>query len=65
MNTISTCKNFYRFDRDSEIFSFNVSMYAPSTTFEQVKKYHEENNTGIVIKDMKYNYDTDEYEYIE
>ena len=65
MNTISTCKNFYRFDRDSEIFSVNVSMYAPSTNLEQVKKYHEENNTGIVIKNMKYNYDTDEYEYIE
>lgn len=65
MNNIKTCKEFYRFDRDEEKFSFNVSMFAPSTIFEQVKKYHEENNTGIVIKDMKYNYDTDEYEYVE
>jgi translation elongation factor EF-Tu-like GTPase len=40
-------------------------MFAPSTNFEQVKKYHEENNTGIVIKEMKYNYETDEYEYID
>lgn len=65
MNNIKTCKEFYRFDRDEEKFSFNVSMFAPSTNFEQVKKYHEENNTGIVIKDMKYNYETDEYEYID
>lgn len=65
MNTITTCKDFYRFDRDGEIFSFNVGMYAPNTNIKSVRKYHEKNNTGIVIRERKYNEETDEYEYID
>lgn len=65
LETINTCRNFYRFDRDAELFSFNVSMYAPSSNIESVREFHNENNTGIEIRERKYNEDTDEYEYID
>lgn len=65
LEIIKTCRDFYRFDRDGELFSFNVNMYAPSTNIENVRAYHNEHNTGIVIKERKYNEETDEYEYID
>lgn len=65
LNTIKTCRNYYRFDRDAELFSFNVNMYAPDTNIQSVREFHEKNNTGIVIRERKLNEDTDEYEYID
>lgn len=60
---ITTCKNFYRFDRDNERFSYNVNMMGPCCNIESVQQWHNEHNTGEIIRERFYNDETDEYEY--
>ena len=64
LNTITTCKEFYRFDRDNERFSYNVNMMGPCCNIKSVQKWHDEHNTGEIIRERFYNDETDEYEYI-
>lgn len=52
MSNIKDCKNFYKFDRDHETFSFNVCLGAsPTSNKETVEKYWESQGTPIKIVD--------------
>jgi hypothetical protein len=60
LETIKTCRDFYRFDRDAEKFMFNIMNYAPSTNIESVREFYKD--TDVVIKERVYNEETDQYE---
>lgn len=52
MSNIKDCKNFYRFDRDCETFTFSVCLGAsPTSNKETVEKYWESQGTPIKIID--------------
>lgn len=60
LETIKTCRDFYRFDRDAEKFMFNIMNYAPNTNIESVREFYKD--TDVVIKERVYNEETDQYE---
>ena len=66
-NTISDCQNFYVKNRDELQFRLNVSNYAPSSSYENVRDLWEDLDPTVEIKKLKriYNDDIEDYEWVE
>lgn len=60
LETIAACKNFYKHDRDEQMFYFNVANYSPNSNIEAVREFYKD--TDIIINDIK---EEDEFEWEE
>ena len=58
LETITACKNFYKHDRDEQMFYFNVANYSPNSNIEAVRDFYKD--TDVVINDIK---EEDEFEW--
>ena len=50
MNTISDCKEFYKFDREEMGFRMDISNYSPNSNMESVREFYKD--TDIVINEI-------------
>lgn len=51
LETITACKNFYKHDRDEQMFYFNVANYSPNSNIEAVREFYA--GTDTIIEDIK------------
>jgi hypothetical protein len=56
--TITACKEFYKHDKDEQMFYFNVANYSPNSNIEAVREYYKD--TDVIINDIK---EEDEFEW--
>ena len=58
IETIINCKEFYRHDRDEQMFLMNVANYSPNSNIEAVREFYK--NTDIVINEIEMDEDDDD-----
>lgn len=62
---IKDCKDFYDRNRTEVSFRFSVMNYSPTSNIETARRYWENKDKNVVIKERFFNEDEEEWQYVE